>query len=128
MGSEFVSYAVTDMRTYLSQTPGARTFRSYAYLPDLMDATAKVVRNGEEIAVVQQGAPMLAMLRYAAYPSLPREVNAANSARTWVVFNRPDVSVSDDGYIVKNGEMLSGRGRIIRRFDEASFLFQVTEP
>lgn len=127
MGAELLSYAKNDYDTYISQPRGQRPFRSYEYMIDFAEEAATAARGETSIAVLQRSIPIVAMLRYFAYPAVPHEADAPSDDAVWVVFDRPDVAVGDDGRLTVDGVPFSAPGKIVRRYDPNSFIFTISE-
>jgi hypothetical protein len=125
MGLELLSYAKTDFETYLLQPEDTRTFRSYDFLTQFAQDAAEAAKGENTIAVVQRGTPILAMLRYFAYPTVPQEVNGASDVKVWAILDRPDVSLSENWELIVNGQTVTARGKVLHRYDTGSFIFVV---
>lgn len=127
MGLEMLRYVKADYDTYLSQPPGSRTFRTYLNFNDVVEQSLPALQGESQFALLRpREAPIIAMVRYFAYPSLPEEVTGPrDDLHFWLVFERPDVAVNDEGRLTVDGVPWTQPGTIIDRNDQASFLFAV---
>lgn len=125
MGGEFLSWVLHDDSTYISAPAEIRTFRDRDRFYDFAAFAAPLVADRETyIFFAQQAWPYMGNIRYLTYPSIPGI--DLNYDDTWVVYNRPDLSISNAGQIVMDSEAISFPGTVIGRFDDTSFVFRVT--
>ncbi len=126
MGSEFLSYVAHDQKTYIGQPDASRTFRDRDRFYDFAAfAEPYVFDRSSYVFFAQQQWPYLGNIRYVTYPSIPGfDIDHDD---TWIIYDRPDVSLSAKGEILVGGEVFSSPGRILARFDETSFVFRTNE-
>lgn len=125
MGSQFLAWVSHDMKTYTFANPQTRTFRDRGQFYDFATFVAPLVADRKSyVFFADQPWPYLGNIRYLTYPSIPG--NNVTTDDTWVIFNRPDISVSSGGVLVSNGEVVSKPGKILGRFNENSFVFRLT--
>ncbi len=122
MGLEYLSYANHDYVTYISKPPGERTLRGFANLHDVLALSAPVLRQEKQFGFFTPPHTE-SRIRYATYPALGIQ-NAASGVRTWLVFERPDVTVDAKGELTAGGNVISKPGRVIEQYGPRSFLFQ----
>ena len=66
--------------------------------------------------------PYFGSLRYYTYPSLPNPDEPVSD--TWVIYDRSDITVGEDGMLYLNTEPFTKPGELLGRFDENSFVFR----
>jgi hypothetical protein len=130
MGLEVFSYLADDYRTYWSQDFAHRDFRTAGNFFDVVERSRPYLLQDKRYAFVGPGAPSpyLAWMRYLTYPSLPiGDQDDYGGVRTWLVFQRDDVTVNEKNQLVFEGKtVLIPQGKIIERFGKDSFLYQAT--
>lgn len=129
MGAEIISYAVHDWNTHISQPVGKRTFRTYANFSDVVAMSAPFIKGeGRYGYFGPRNTPFIAFMRYFAYPAVPLETQQLTTdIHTWLVFDRPDVTVNDSNELTIGGKPVSGPGTIVQRIDDASFVFKTLQ-
>ncbi|MDD4319001.1 MAG: hypothetical protein PHW10_01615 [Candidatus Peribacteraceae bacterium] len=128
MGAEFFSYALDDVRTYFSQPATARRFRSFdTFYADVALGKDLLQRDPAYAFLFPEGSPLPTRARYLTYPSIPitADEGVQESAKTWLVFRRPDVTVGNDNVLRQDGKELARGGGVVRRFDDTSFIYQI---
>lgn len=127
MGAELLNYAYTDMSSYSFKREPPRVFRSYYTLNDTIeDVRPDIAGTGKYVAIGPERTPFITLLRYYLYPDLPVNPDESAGVNTWFVYERPDVTITDDGRVAINGEPVSAPGTILRRMSEHSFLFRIS--
>ena len=127
MGTEIISYAHKDVKTWWSQPYKLKDYRdrgSFAAFSHLVTEYTE----GEEnyVFVASHGWPYWSTLLYTAYPSLPlRLEEATDDVRTWVIYNRRDISLDDQNRLTLDGEPITPPGDMMLNFEPGSFVFQI---
>ncbi|MFA5273246.1 MAG: hypothetical protein WC353_03735 [Candidatus Peribacter sp.] len=129
MGAEFIATWTYDVRSYLLEPVGKRTFRSINFLPDFA-ASARSVLAGQPryVLLAPTQNTFMNFMRYQTYPSLPVSPADGSGTTVWLAYERPDLSFSIDGRIVQNGAPISPVGQITHEFMQGTFIFRVTPP
>ncbi len=127
MGAEFLSWVSSDRSAYIRGHSETREFRDRGRFYDFA-AFAKpyLFDRGSYAFFAQQAWPYLGNMRYLTYPSIPGI--SIETDDTWVIYDRPDMDVSDAGQITIDGVAVSEPGRILGRFDASSFVFRTFDP
>ncbi len=124
MGSEFLSWVGHDHRTYIGADSNERTFRDRGRFYDFAEYAKQFLVNRDEyVFFARQPWPYLGNIRYLTYPSIPG-IDYKNDD-TWVVYDRPDMTVDADNRITISGEPVTPPGTMLGRFDASSFVFRV---
>ena len=64
-------------------------------------------------------------MRYLTYPSVPTEPDQAQfGIDTWVVFDRPDISIDPSDRLTSDGIVVTPPGKVMYQFDDHSFIFR----
>ena len=123
MGWEFVSGVAQDHVQYISKDSSQRTFRDRDRFYDFAAFTKELVEDREyyEVFLPDQW-PYFGNIRYETYPSLPNAGDPISD--TWVIYNRPDIWVNEEGKLVLGDMPFSNPGEVIGRFDEWSYVFR----
>ncbi len=123
MGSEFLSWTVSDIGSYISAPPSIREFRDRSDFYDFA-AFAKplVADRGTYLFFAEQQWPYLGNMRYLTYPSIPGIDIEKDD--TWAIYHRPDMVVDSNNQLSIGGEPLTVPGTILGRFDDTSFIFR----
>lgn len=123
MGGEFLMWAMHDIKTYSSASPEVRVFRDRDHFYDFAEfAKPFVADRSSYIFFAQAPWPYLGNMRYLTYPSIPGNTFSADD--TWVVYDRPDVSMDAENRVTMSGVPVSLPGRVLGRFDATSFVFR----
>ena len=123
MSTQYLSWVIHDYQTYSGQSEETRTFRDRKRFYDFAEAAAMTVNDRERyIFYAQHDWPFLGNVRYITYPVLPTGIPRKDD--TWVIYDRPDVSVNEDGSLEYDGQVLSSPGKVLLQFDEVSFIFR----
>jgi hypothetical protein len=123
MGVEFLSWVWHDAATYITQPAGERTFRDRDRFYDFAEFAKPLVADRQSYVFFAQSVwPFLGNMRYITYPSIPG--NAFDEDDTWVIYNRPDVYVGENGALMLGENQITQPGRVIGRFDDGSFVFR----
>jgi hypothetical protein len=129
MGLELLSYAKADLDTYVRKPAGERTLRDHQNFEDIVMQSLPELRSRPVFLYLgPAGTPFAGRLRYFAYPSLP-VTDAADLAKTdtVLVVARDDIAVDAQGRLTADGKPMTGTGKILKRFDDTSFLYR-TDP
>ncbi|NOS66784.1 MAG: hypothetical protein HOO67_00215 [Candidatus Peribacteraceae bacterium] len=128
MGAEILSYVKNDYDTYLSKPMGQRIFRTYLSFNDMMDRTAPWLEDVEELGVLRETSPIIAMTRYFSLPATVVEPDGPRpDVKLWLVYHRDDVTVDGEGRLTVGGVPWSAPGRIVEQLDTRAFLFRTTQ-
>ena len=123
MGTEYLRAVALDHREYISAPPETRTFRELGRFYEFTDFTKNLVSDREWYELFAPDAwQYFGLLQYATYPSLPNDGEPISD--TWVVYNRPDITVGADQRLYHDGAAFSHPGIVLGRFDESSFVFR----
>lgn len=124
MGSEFLSWVYRDYQTYISAPAGEKIFRDRKTFYDFAAYSKQFLTNRPSyVFFAQRPWPYLGNMRYLSYPAIPG-FDTANDD-TWVIYDRPDISVSADRRIVIDEKPVTPVGTVLGRFDESSFIFRI---
>lgn len=128
MGAEYLSYALTDYRSYISQPAEKKRFRQYENFYAAAEQAVPLLRQDESYTVIPPAQSQVEqILQYETYPSIPARTDEQKLAsRLWFVFRRPDVRVSSGG-LVANGQPMTPPGEVLQRYDDSSFLYRVND-
>ncbi|OIO53481.1 hypothetical protein AUJ46_04750 [Candidatus Peregrinibacteria bacterium CG1_02_54_53] len=133
MGAELIATWSYDVRSYLQQPMGKRTFRTIGFLPDFALATQGILMDQPRyVFITPTTDTFMNFMRYQTYPSLPvtpEEELALSAAKgsgatIWLVYGRPDLTTGSDGRIVENGIPISPSGSLVHQFAEGIFVFR----
>ncbi|MBI3336236.1 hypothetical protein HYZ98_01570 [Candidatus Peregrinibacteria bacterium] len=126
MGAEWLSYVREDLRTYLLAEESTRTFRERGRFYDFATiASTYLTKDPTYIFLATHRWPYLGAMRYFTYPSIPTEPDQAQfGIDTWVVFDRPDISVDPSEHLVSEGTVVTPPGKVLYQFDDHSFIFR----
>ncbi|MDO8468174.1 MAG: hypothetical protein Q7S29_00240 [Candidatus Peribacter sp.] len=129
MGAEVLATWTYDVRSYLREPAGKRTFRTINFLPDFAAASRSLLADQPRYVLLAPTTDtFMNFMRYQTYPSQPVTPAEGSGATFWLVYERPDITFSTDGRIVENGEPISPTGQIIHEFMKGTFIFRVTPP
>ncbi len=127
MGSEFLGYMIHDAKTYIAAPEGQKVLRDRDRFYDFAAFAAPFVADRETyVFFAQLQWPYLGNMRYITYPAIPG-IDPEHDD-TWVVYDRPDLSVGPSGQVMAEGEAISFQGKVLGKFDEHSFIFRTNEP
>ncbi len=127
MGSELIAAWRYDVRSYLQQSIGKRTFRTMGFLPDFALATQGILSDQPRyVFITPTTDTFVNFMRYQTYPSLPVKPEEGSDAAVWLVYGRPDLTIGSDGRIMEDGKPLSPPGALVHQFAEGIFVFRVT--
>lgn len=126
MGGEFLSWVIHDHRSFISPN-STREFRDRDRFYEFADVVSPLVFDRRSyIFLAEEQWPYLGNLRYVTYPAIPG--NAFETDDTWVIYRRPDITVSSDGRLLLDGLVISEPGKVLSRFDVGSFVFRTLVP
>lgn len=126
MGAETMSYALTDIRDTWSKPLLDRTFRERSDFPVfLRQVQPLVVDRGRYIFLTQFEYPLLGLMRYHTYPSEPvAPEKAGEGVDTWVIYERPEIAINEEGRLVSEGQVISAPGEILYEMRPGAFVFR----
>ena len=126
MGAEWLSYVREDLRTYLLQEESTRTFRERGRFYDFAAIAATyLAKDRTYVFLATFRWPYLGAMRYLTYPSVPTEPDQAQfGIDTWVVFDRPDISIDPSDRLTSDGIVVTPPGKVLYQFDDHSFIFR----
>lgn len=127
MTTEFFTYVQKDYATWWSQPVEDKVLRDRGDFNAFAEAVAPLIEGHEHYAFVSsRGWPYTGSMRYYNYPAemVPLE-KAGDDIDLWVIYDRPDITVSDDGRLLVNGEAASPQGTLLYRFDDGAFVFSL---
>ncbi len=123
MGSEFISWVVEDYRTYIAAPANLKTFRDRERFYDFAAFAVPYVFDRQTyVFFADREWPFLGNMRYLSYPAIPGI--AYDRDDTWIIYNRPDITLDEQGRVTIGGEAVSLPGRVLGRFDSGSFAFR----
>ncbi|HVW66564.1 MAG TPA: hypothetical protein VHA78_02420 [Candidatus Peribacteraceae bacterium] len=128
MGSEILSYAFTDIRTYVSPPANEKTFRTHGNFYTIAHAMLPTIEKYDHYVVFEPNdSPFYANLRYMSYPSIPMHPEQDTSkVHLWVVMDRRDVQIGADHRLADgNGKILTASGHVLQDFGNGTFLFAI---
>ena len=134
MGLELLSYARTDITSYVRQDKDTRTLRANGPLNAFLDHLRPTLQQYPRYALLASDAlPFFANFRYQTYPSVPvMEGQDMDDIALWLVIERQDIAVDETGRLLKKTGtgyvLLSPKGHIVERFSPSIFLFQTDTP
>lgn len=126
MGAEWLSYVREDLRTYITKEESVRTFRERGRFYDFAHiASTYLTKDRTYVFLATHRWPYLGAMRYLTYPSVPTEPEQAQfGIDTWVIFDRPDISIDRSGQLVVADKVITPPGKVLYRFDDHSFIFR----
>jgi len=123
MGAEYIRNVAKDYREYIAADPSERTFRDHDRFYDFVAFVQDLVADRSQYEVFLSSEwPYFGSLRYYTYPSLPNPGEPVSD--TWVVYDRSDITVGEDGMLYLDTEPFTKPGALLGRFDEHSFVFR----
>ncbi len=126
MGAELLSTWTYDVRSYLTQPAGKRTFRRMNFLPDFAAAIKASVADQERyVLLVPTTDTFMNFMRYQTYPSRPVSPAEGSGATVWLAYERPDLVISAEGRMLEDGAPISPPGQITHEFMKGTFIFRV---
>jgi hypothetical protein len=126
MGVEVLAGVWRDHRQLIAAPES--TFRDRGRFYDFALFARGLVRDREQYEVLLPAQwPYLGSLRYYTYPALPNRESKPISD-TWVVYARPEITVSEDGRLVHGEESFTRPGTILGWFSPGSFVFREHPP
>ncbi len=132
MGSEFIGFALHDVEHWWNRPLESKTYRDRGSFSAFTEILTPLT-EGEPayVLLASQPWPYLGSLRYHTYPSNPlflnenTDVSTLSDKRIWAVYQRNDITVSDDGRLMLDSSPISPPGKVIVPFEPNSFIFQV---
>lgn len=123
MGLEFLAGVAEDHRQYIAADASLRTFRDRGRFYDFASFAREFVADRQRYEVFLPDAwPYFGLLRYETLPSLPNPGEPISD--TWVIYERPDVTVGKDQRLHLAGEAITKPGQILGHFGSGSFVFR----
>lgn len=126
MTSELGHYVKVDYETFHTQSFADQQYRDRGFFIQMVEALREDLGTEKTFVFLPfQGYPYMGQIRYMLYPSIPVNPDAADAdTKSWVIFNRPDITVNDAGQLVTDSEILSPAGHIVKQFAPGTFLFR----
>ncbi|OGJ58905.1 hypothetical protein A2635_01770 [Candidatus Peribacteria bacterium RIFCSPHIGHO2_01_FULL_51_9] len=128
MGSEWIHHFVTIYRDYWTAPLEERTFREHKRFYDFVEAAIPYIQQQDKyIFIGQYRWPYLGAIRYLTFPAIPTFPEQATfGIRTWVVFDRPDITLNEQNRLMMEGKSVTEPGELLLKFDEGSFVFRTS--
>ena len=125
MGSEFISFARTDVKTWWSKPIELKDFRDRGSFTAFAKTAAEFTTGKENyVFIASHGWPFWGSMKYEAYPALPIAHDSdTEGVDTWIIFNRNDIKPDEEGRLTMNGVAISPPGDIMLPFEPGSFVF-----
>lgn len=126
MGAEMMSYAKKDLKTWWSKPIELRQYRDRGSFTAFTQMI-KPYLEGEDyyVFMASRGWPFQGAMRYEQYPALPVAPDNAENVRTWVVYDKPGVTLDTDNRItLENGNAISPPGEILFNYARGAFVFR----
>jgi hypothetical protein len=126
MGLEAVSYARADLAKYWMQPDAEKKFRERGDFPVFLQAIQPLLTDrGRYVFLTQFEYPLLGLMRYHTYPSVPvAPEKITEGVDTWVIYERPEISVNDKGQLASEGNPISLPGKVLFEFRPGAFVFR----
>lgn len=125
MGSEFIRNVADDRWNYITASSLAKDFRDVGNFHEFAAGARKHLENVPQYELfMRERWPFFGMMRYETYPAKPNP--GEPSSDTWVIYDRKDMRVGNDGRLMLSGEPITEPGEILWRFDPYSFVFRGT--
>ena len=125
MGAELLVTWTYDVRSYLREPVGKRVFRKVNFLPDFAAAIkASVADQDRYVLLVPTTDTFMNFMRYQTYPSTPVSPADGSGVTVWLAYERPDLVISAEGRILKDGAPISPPGQITHEFMPGTFIFR----
>lgn len=123
MGAELLTWFSRDFRSYVVAEEGERTLRNFGRFHDFAEFVRPLVADRKSYVLFTPRAyPEVPHMRYFTYPAVPGQ---DTNDDMWVIYNRPDIAVINSR-LTLDGQPVTDEGTVIGRFDDASFVFQVS--
>lgn len=127
MGAELIATWTYDVRSYLLQPIGKRTFRSINFLTDFAAASRGILADQPRYVLLAPTTDtFMNYMRYQTYPSQPVNPSEGSGASVWLVYERRDLVVGSGGQIMEDGVPLSPPGHVVHEFMKGTFIFRTT--
>lgn len=125
MGSEFISFARTDVRTWWSKPLELKDFRDRSSFTAFAQTAAAFTEDKEQyVFIASHGWPFWGSMQYEAYPAIPVSYEKDTTGiDTWIIFNRKDITTNEEGRLMLKGEPISPPGDIMMNFQPGAFVF-----
>lgn len=123
MGSEFIRNVANDHWNYISPSPLEKEFRDVGNFHEFAAGAREHLEGVAQYEFFTRDRwPFFGMMRYETYPA---KLNPGEpSSDMWVIYDRKDIRVSNDGRLMLSGQPVTERGEILWRFDPDSFIFR----
>lgn len=127
MGSEYLRWVADDHAWFLTANRAEAEFRDRSHFYDFVAALRPLLSDRERyIFMAPREWPFLGNIRYLTYPAIPS--NAVHDDDTWVIFDRPDVTLGEDHRLWNEGAPISTPGEVLLAFATGSFVFRTFPP
>lgn len=123
MGAEFVRNVMRDHMQYVAAESSEREFRDMGNFYDFIGFAKPFLTDHMQYEVFLYSRwPHAGVMRYYTYPAKPNQDDPVSDI--WLVYDRDDVSVSQDGSLIVNNNPFTEPGEMLGRFDENSFVYR----
>src|SRR3989344_4624964 len=123
MGSEFIRNVAHDHWNYIVPPAPEKNFRDIGNFHEFAAGARKHLEGVEQYELFMRDRwPFFGMMRYETYPAKPNP--GEPSSDVWLIYDRKDMRVSNDGRLMLSGEPITEAGEVLWRFDPSSFLFR----
>jgi hypothetical protein len=125
MGSELIHFARTDLKIWWSKPIEIKDYRDRDSFTAFANVAQKFTEGKENyVFIASHGWPFWGSMTYESYPALPVTYDSnTEGVDTWIIFNRNDITVNDEGRLMINGKPTSPPGDIMMTFEPGSFVF-----
>ncbi len=127
MTQEIFAYVRNDWQSYVLQPTTQKTLRTHSGLHAILMECKKLLGDDARYGLIAtNNSPYFSNTRYSLLPAIPiREGEDATGVKAWLVFDRSDITVNENGALVQSdGTVIAERGSILKRFDERSFFYR----
>lgn len=123
MGSEFIRNVANDHWNYINPPPLEKEFRDVGNFHEFAAGARKHLGGVAQYEFFTRDRwPFFGMMRYETYPAKPNPNEP--SSDVWVIYNRSDMRVGNDGRLMLSGQAITKAGEVLWRFDSNSFIFR----
>lgn len=123
MGLEYLTWVSKDIQWAMTTEAGDAEFRDRGHFYNLATlAAALVADRSSYIFMAPREWPYLGNIRYYTYPAIPGRLVATDD--TWVIFDRPEMTVGADGRLMENDVPITIPGTVLGSIAPGSFVFR----
>lgn len=125
MGAEFVRNVVRDHSEYVVAEDSEKQFRDLGNFHEFIVFAKPLLADHMQYEVFFKDKwPYYGILRYETYPARPNLDEPVSD--TWLIYDRSDITIDDDGRLVLKGVPFTEPGVMLGRFDEKSFIYRAS--